>query len=239
MEHSPSDTMAPVLALTILDSGTLGHEGAISVETKMLLAIRDPTTNRTHPNVISVPTQRIPRVLCESLQSLCHERREVDESTLIITGPSSSSGTADGHDPLIFAVSALLTRKLGVSDDLERGRIRYRAYIRGIVSGTVRHPGISEDTMMLNVVVIINEGASHFPAESASYSHLIWTPVRSFLQTAAQKDPTSLEKDLSPVEYCIHGMCVMSSYNVLADYVGESFYPYTIYTRPPLVAQEG
>jgi hypothetical protein len=52
---------APVLALTLVDGGSLSPAGKVTIDSRVLLAVRDPETNETHPGVVSVPTQRIPQ----------------------------------------------------------------------------------------------------------------------------------------------------------------------------------
>ena len=57
----------PVVVLTILDGNTLGPNGEIDDKTKILVGVRDYRANPTHPNVISTPTQRIPKGLFDEL----------------------------------------------------------------------------------------------------------------------------------------------------------------------------
>src|SRR5205823_1377215 len=106
--------------------------------------------------------------------------------------------------PLIFSVNSLLSSKMGISDFLEQKEVRYSAYLRAMVTGTVKHPSHSESTAMLNVVVLVEKGAQHFPPKTASYSHILWSSVDSFLETARSKDPLLLDLNLDPIEYCIH-----------------------------------
>jgi hypothetical protein len=130
---------------------------------------------------------------------------------------------------LIYLVNSLLCGKLGVSDPLEHKAIAYTAFLRALVLGTVKHPDHDEYTAMLNAVVVVNEGASLFPSSTASYSHMIWCPVDRFFETARQKDPLLLHDTLTPIQYCIHGLCIKSAFNVLAGYTDAPFYPYEAY----------
>jgi hypothetical protein len=218
-----------VLALTIIDGSTI-HLGRIDEETKVLLAVRNPNTNSTHPNVISVPTQRIPQSMLENLISSTPVHHQDQQSgTMILGGDIFDANTTNGSNALIFGVESLLSRKLGLADYLENNKVRFVVRLAGVVTGVVTHPDHSENTSMINAVVIITEGAQFFPTSSASYSHIIWTNVSTFFKTAAEKNSLLLSSDLSPFEYCIHGLCIMSAYNVIAHSLGTDFYPHARY----------
>jgi hypothetical protein len=58
----PQTTRSPVLSLTVLDAATL-DDGVLLPDSSVLIVARRPGTNPTHPNVISVPTQRVPESL--------------------------------------------------------------------------------------------------------------------------------------------------------------------------------
>lgn len=219
---------APVLALTILDGKTL-RAGRIALETRVVLAVRDPTTNTSHPNVVSVPTQRIPQGVFDSIARPVDRQKSSDASTEFFTESALANADTNGHSDLIFAVNSLLSSKMSLSESLERKALQYEAYARALVTGTVVHSDYSEPTAMLNVVVVVKEGADYFPQRTASYSHIFWSPISLFLETARSKNPLLLDPILNPFDYCIHGMCIKSSFNVLAAYTGEELYPFQPY----------
>jgi hypothetical protein len=224
-----SNIPAPVLALTILDAGTLSTASKVTAETRVLLAIRDPQTNKSHPSVISVPTQRLPTSLFHDLTSIVTREYMLDTSTELFQQIPFKNLQNNGHSNVIFAVNSILSGKMGVSDFLEQRALLYTAYLRGLVFGTVHHPDHKEFTAMLNIVVLVEMGAHLFPTRTASYSHVLWCSAGTFLETARKKNPLLLDCNLNPVEYCIHGMCVKSSFNVLADYTDSPAYPYNPY----------
>lgn len=216
---------APILALTVLDARTLTDAGRVHDESHVLLAVRDPVSNKTHPNIISVPTQRIPQSMFGALMTSGISQTPLDATTKLFHQMPTSSVSCNGHFNIIFAVNSLLATKMGVSDFLERKEILYSAYLSALVSGTVFHDDNSEVTAMLNILVLIEKGAHLFPTRTASYSHIMWRPVTTFLNTAREKNPLLLDSNLDPFEYCIHGLCIKSAFNVLANSIGHPLYP--------------
>lgn len=228
MPFNDSNGFVPVLALTVLDRSTLDHETIVD-QTRMLVVVRDPETNSTHPDVVSVPTQRIPIDLWADFRSLPVEYEDDSSATTIFAENWFDNTDSNGHNPLIFAVESLLSRKLGLAESLETDRLQFAASISGIVSGRVQHVDHSERTLMINAKVVISKGAELIPGSTASYSHMIWTRVDAFKEAAAKKAPMIIDARLDWVDYCIHGLCIMSSYNIIAHALNEEFYPYNIY----------
>lgn len=231
MQSRNEKSLETVLALTIIDGNTL-NDGVIVDSTQMLLAVRNPETNITHPNVISVPTQRIPEEMLKNLEkSSSVEYEDKLSATTILKSEIFDSSLANGDNPLIFAVESILCRKLSLADYLEHNQIEYMTCLRGLVTGTVKHAVHSENTVMINAIVVITKGFSLIPNNSASFSHIISTSVNTFIETASHKNPLLLRRDLNPFEYCIHGLCIMSSFNIIAHTLGLNFYPHAIYNK--------
>ena len=57
---------ASVLALTIVDARTTSDFEGIDRSSLILVGVRDPATNDSHPNVLSVPTKRVPDAVLNS-----------------------------------------------------------------------------------------------------------------------------------------------------------------------------
>jgi len=203
-----------VIALTILDK-------SIAPSGRILTAVRDPFTNASHANTISVPTARIPASLLEPLIEVA-ENAEVQESTSLLDGQSVRSGHGRGGDPLIFAVNALLGTKLGVWNALESDRLSYSAELVAIAHGRVPlgadESGGFENIRMINILVTLESGATEFPEKTTSYSHILWTPVETFLKTVVSRDPATI--GLDPFEYCVHGLCIATSFAYLKSRFG-------------------
>lgn len=223
---SDPDFRSPVLALSIFDYASLDG-GAITEHTKLLVVVRRPETNPTHPNVVSVPTQRIPAGWLDSrFQAVSYI-----ENGLIAfcDGPEVDSLQSNGHDPIIYATRAILSQKLGVSDALESHALAFRAAPRALMRGVSYYPdfpesGREEHILMMNLIVTITRGADLFPPSTESYSHILWADVATFLHSVRAKDPTVLGLGAEAVEYCVHGLCVWSTYNNLARELGLDFY---------------
>src|SRR5262245_33282140 len=212
---------SPVLALTILDRAIEGAAASPDGD-RILLAVRDPATNATHPNVISVPTQRIPAVLFEAI--LQDGRAAARwETTTFYEREDRSPHLERGHDPLTYAVRSILAGKLGAADALETGRLRFTARLAAMMTGRSVYPAgagrtRSESIRLANAVVTVGEGAGQFPERTVAYSSIRWADARRFLETARQKNPLLLGMD--PVAYCIHGLCIATAYNLLAREYG-------------------
>ena len=62
--HGPD--VREVLSLVVLD-GT-AEAGSVTEDSQVLVTVRDPFNNRTHPGVVSVPTIRLPAALAVELR---------------------------------------------------------------------------------------------------------------------------------------------------------------------------
>src|ERR1700732_1305023 len=102
-----------VIALTLLDASSF-VEKKIASETKVWVCVRNQEVNRTHPDIVSVPTQRIPPALAEGLLTDNHSNGYFGDTELFV-GSLISNEKLGGHTPTIYAVESLLSGKLGVS----------------------------------------------------------------------------------------------------------------------------
>ena len=212
-----------VLALTIVNSDLPLSEG-ISVEDEMLVCVRNEEINRTHPNVISVPTQRIPAVLAEKIIAAGASDGNCGSTTLY-RGHSASNQTANGHSEIIYAVESLMAGKLGLADALESGEFSFTARLAGNQIGTANYPEFHgteladhEDLQMLNLLVRIDQGADLLAERTLSYDHVKWVPIEKFLDMWANgKQPTDVGfSGEESFRLCIHGLCISSSADVLS-----------------------
>ena len=209
---------APVVALTIVDSATL-ENNHITEDSLVLVVVRDPDTNATHPNVVSTPTQRIPINLFSELNTI-YRSNDKNQQKLISSDQESQNFT---HNPIVYAVDALMSKKLGASELLESESMLYNAEIKLIKDGISYHKVENQIDLvphyisMVNILVQIQEGASGIPSRTASYRYLIWTRVEDFLRSFKEKDPILISKELDPFKYCLHGMCISTSTNVLIN----------------------
>jgi hypothetical protein len=211
----------PVLSVICLqvrnETSTLGD---------IQVVVRDSRTNKDHPNVISTATLRIPGTLFLSMLSEA-EFVANQGSTLIVRSVDWLNGPLAGEIATVHAVQALLSQKLGVANALELGELVFAA---SLCSAAIRcsltpeggSRGNEAGILMLTVAVRILKGAKSFPGRTASYSHIRWVPVESFLAAVESKDPSRI--DLDPVEFCFRGLCISSAYDTVGFQVGaESF----------------
>lgn len=211
--QSPS----PVLSISIFNQ-VISDKDLMSEGAKILVVVRDPQTNDTHPNVISIPTHRVPNALFRAIKESAEREEEIGSTTFYKAGEVDNLSES-AHHPVVYAVETILSRKLGVASELELDTLRFRAALRAITIGKSIYTDSelferTEHIVMANIRVIITQGADLFPLKSSSYSPIFWVSVNSFLETVQQKNPLVLELD--PIEYCIHGLCISTTYDMLA-----------------------
>jgi hypothetical protein len=210
---------AAVAALVVLDGASAYPD--VDAKTRILVGVRDPKTNNTHPNVVSVPTARIPSQLLAILWPRSGARVAFGYTLLQDWAPRKN-GPRRGADPVIYLVESILTRKLGLSDALERGQVEFDAGPVAATDGWSHYAPedipASERLTMVSVVVLIRAGAEQVPARTGSYSHIRWVEIARFIEAVQAKDPAKIGID--PVELCIHGLCIRSAYDILAVKLG-------------------
>jgi hypothetical protein len=214
---------SPVISLIIVESTALSGD-RVADTGRVLVCVRDPATNAHHPSVLSVPTQRIPAALLQSIKRQCR-LSHLGENSTALEANWVDSRQATGHDLVVYSVESVLSQKLGISEGecgaggclfrakpvwIERG---YAAYAKG--NGLeIEHEPIE----MLGVLVVVSDPAA-FPASTHSYSPILWTPISQFLLSYEQKNVECIDPTLNAVELCIHGVCVTTAYEYLKRHV--------------------
>ncbi|MBI5244188.1 MAG: hypothetical protein HY922_11020 [Elusimicrobia bacterium] len=209
-----------VISLIILD-GSDSAIDTIADNKNILLCVRDPARNLHHPNVVSVPTQRIPESLFQAIVNKSHACR-VDVSSTLMDAEFVDNSETRGHNPVIYVVESLLAQKLGVSEGSYAGHAAclFRAKPVWLERGCVNYPGVSQGDIetepieMLSILVLTAD-AGRFPRRTHAYSHILWTPIPKFLSSFEHKNVQYAHPDLDPIEFCIHGLCVSSAYKFL------------------------
>lgn len=221
---------SPILSLTVVDSRSL-RRGAIRPDSRVLVVARREETNPTHPNVVSVPTQRIPEDLYDAILHTVEDLGEGPSSGVsYFRGGAVDSVAINGHHPVIYAVEALLARKLGLADDLERNLCGFRAALRARVAGVALYDNVGttdvyEPVSMLNVVVGLEDRGGGLPLATSSYSMIAWTSVESFLEGVSARDPALVSPRLDPVAFCVHGVCLQAAQASLEHMLGHPPFP--------------
>lgn len=203
---------APVAALTILDGDTLQDDGLPTSDSLVLVVIRDPETNITHPNVLCVPTQRIPMSVAQQLRAYPNQVPPNDARSLCYYGEKWFDSVHNRESTeVVFLVNSLLCRKLGLADALERKEFCYKTSLYLSIKDEVFHQDHSELTVMFNFIVKIHNGSRLIPKCSASYSSIGWCSVEKFLKITETRNPTIFDTSLSPLQICVQGLCIKSS----------------------------
>jgi hypothetical protein len=215
-----SDTTAspsPIVALTVVDGRTL-TDGAITASSKVLVVARDPAANPTHPNVVSVPTMRIPPLDHEAIVGSARFAGS-DETghTTYFSGGAVDSRIHNGHSVVVHATEALLARKLGMADALESGQLQFQAALRACVDGAAVYDNLAppddvyEPVAMLGILVVVTQGSSRVPKSTMSYTTIRWPSVDDFLRGVESRDPAAMGRQFDPIELCVHGVCLKAA----------------------------
>lgn len=220
---------SPVLSLTIVDGTTLVG-GQLDRTSKVLVVVRDEVSNPTHPNVVSVPTQRLPAPLYEAI--VAGTEIVGDDQTGSVryyAKKAVDDARANGHDSLVYAVEALAARKLGLADALERGKVRLRSSLCSRVDGVAVYeaaegPPDYERISMLNVVVQVDGGTLELPLRTDSYSLMAWSNVSSFLAGVQSRDASVISPTFDPIELCVHGVCLTAASASLSRLLGSPLF---------------
>jgi hypothetical protein len=195
--HRPLAEYPPVLALTILRESANGLQ--------ILVGVRDPWTNRTHPDVASVPTRRVPELLAREWQRMI--RRGDDPS--------------DAYPGLYSEIVGLLGLKLGLADPSERGEITFRTGSVGAsqgisVIGERDDAQETENLTMFNANVLLEMGSDKIPRRTASYSSLVWAELDAFTRMVELRDVGQLGVGLDAF-VCAYGLCLQTSRSILGS----------------------
>jgi hypothetical protein len=220
---------SPVLSLTVLDSKTLS-EGIIRPDSRVLVVARSAEANRTHPHVVSVPTQRIPEAMSDAIvASAARVGTDPTSGVTYFRDSQADNSIHNDHHPLVSAVESLMSRKLGFADALERGVVRFRATLRAQVDGAALYDNLSDSDVyervsMLNAIVELDEEAAVLPLKSTSYSVMAWTSIESFLEGVDRGDPTVIGPEFDPLTFCVHGVCLQAAQASLAHLIGHPLF---------------
>jgi len=196
-----------VLALTI----TWNDPDAPVRSDRLLVAVRAPATNGRFPNTLSVPTQRIPAGLLDTIVDACRAVHQTD-SEITFESPWVDSQDGSGAEALLFAVESILCRKLGAAVALEEGRLRFRTRLASVTRGLVEDPNQpdakAEMTVMANAVVEVEDGIAEIPPVTSTYSTVAWISSESFKHAVEENDALLALPGGDPFELCVKGLCV-------------------------------
>jgi hypothetical protein len=200
-----------VLALTILDasSADLTSE-SLSLDTDILMVVRRKDVHRQHAEIGCVPTERIPKVLFDSIVN-CAEICGREDSGYYLKSSPTSSLLHPGAHPLTYVVKSLFNQKLGVADNFEKGDIQFTAepkIVRTGPSPVFSENDIPEVHQMLNVAVYLTEGKEYIPSETTSYLHLEWHSIGEILKKVNNNQPLPFGQ--SNLTFPLGGLCLCS-----------------------------
>lgn len=195
----PTDRYLPVLSVVLVDA----RGGRESV----LVGIRSEAVNRSHPNVVSVPTMRLPLQLAEAVLAAREHGGALSRSMCV-------PGVA--HDPVGYAVWSLLAAKVGLADAIERKAFDLSILDSCVLQGEslidyVDGVDVVEQLTMINLLCRIERGHEEVPRRTAVFSRLSWLEYGLLVDAATSKDLSMLSSDYQAPEICIHGLCIQTA----------------------------
>jgi hypothetical protein len=207
MSLTDDSSVVPVVSLLLFRDAT---------RQEVLLGLRRaPATSPRHPNVLSTPTTRVPMSIMSLMLSA--ERinlgatpgpwfRRLDGARSWKIGIPLSLTSVEA-----FTAEALITRKLGLADELIDGRLTgdlsFMTLARDRIYDEV---GGEQETLMLTMGCDLSERVD-LVCDTASYSRLEWVPADQIGDAVKSRDPLMLLPDASVFEVCLHGLCVRSA----------------------------
>ncbi len=114
----------------------------------------------------------------------------------------------------VFAVEALMGRKLGLAEALLEGALTGWAVAVCVAMDDVPDPlgtGLFERTMLITYAVTLTSGSMLIPPSSVAYSRLMWTQAAMIGRALRARDALLIDDTLNPFEVCIDGLCVKSA----------------------------
>jgi hypothetical protein len=197
------EEFAPVLAVTLLTPGD-------PMRAEIFVGVRTAAANKTHPDVASVPTRRVPRLLARSwLEQLRLGQHE----------------EAGRRDDLRAEVANIFSRKLGLADALELETFRFRVERLDAVQGHSvigeldDGSPVAEQLTMFNAHVVVEEGRAGMAKATASYDPLLWGDVPGFLEMTRHADAGRFAPELADTFVCAYGLCLRTSVRMIESLV--------------------
>ena len=208
----------PVLVLTVFDGNTLGSDGEITEKTRMLVGGRSGETNLTHPDVISTPTQRVPKSVLDDILRLSQQAEVTTQTELrfpervsrVIALETPVYDSKESHNPVVYAVRSLLSAKLGLAEALEKNEVHFTAtpvtslvgsvlyavlegqtaaqFERHAVPVTIGGEQYMQEYHQMLNVRVVLDNPDLVPAGTPSYSNLYWMTVAQFNQMNQTRD---------------------------------------------------
>lgn len=170
----PMEVFRPALSLTLIS----GDDVLVGVRTG---------NNKTHQNVVSVPTRWIPIEVAK-------------------TWPNEQS--------ILRETVNLLALKLGVSEFLESNLLPLKFVAINAWQGiSVIGDDLTENITMFNAVV--ETDSLYFERHTSSYSPIIWVKIEDFLRMTARRDPSEI--GLDTIQYCAYGLCLQTTERMINE----------------------
>lgn len=210
-----NNVYAPVISLTILKE----TDGQVQV----LAGPRNPATNQTHPNVISVPTQRIAPLLamgaamdCE-VESQTRKEQVFERRWRVFNDADEMDADIVGH-----IVASAIARKVGFEQLLVRHTNEVRISLESFTLGqSFVDYDVASQMQTIEAIGMLN-AAVRVPSDTGqprpvSYSSLKWFGIEEFQRGYREKDTLGMfpEFGLDALEMCVHGVCMATTSAVL------------------------
>ena len=175
----------------------------IKPDTRILICTRFPNTNPAHPNVVSVPTQRIPGPIYDAIA------KNASLAAPYISG-------RPGSDPVTYAVQSVFSHKLCMGGQAELGHFDFIAAPRSTLTNIAPILGGADEQIewsMVQVAVHITTDRLRIPEGTSSYFNIMWLSVSEFIDKSDNDGFMVGDKR----SYTIGGLCVSNTAHWLKE----------------------
>ena len=185
-----------VIALTIINSDTL-EAGKITKNSKVWVCQRHKNLKKSHPNALSIPTQRAPESLMKDLESK------------IIAENLPAYESLKRERTLIYAVESIMSKKLGLAKALFNKDLEFKAVVINAEEGRsyCRNLKKEEKLRMANILVYAKTNKKVKITENCiSYQRAKWVSVQGFKKMYKSGRPDVIGMD--DADFAENAMCV-------------------------------
>ena len=212
---------ASVLALTIIREGKNGPQ--------VLAGPRNPETNATHPNVVSVPTKRLSPTMLKAAALACKVQFQDATEQVFVPKWVSYEHPDDMEEDSTLGdiVATAIARKVGLEHLMLKRTREVKINMQSLTLGQSfvdydpqRGIQTKEAIAMLNAAAIVPSDTE--APRPAAHSMLKWFDIDAFQDGYRTKDAPGMfpEMGAAAVEMCVHGVCMLTTSRALDRGIG-------------------
>jgi hypothetical protein len=225
----PGSSFPTAIALSIFDSSTTYRGKIVPSTTKILACVRDPKTNLTDQDVISLPTERVPTEFAQnalqqySIANIVEIGSGAHGKRVVVRWKDRKVRDTRGIEPAHYLARSLMRGKLDVAGAIEDGSLKIvsavpRTSIFGTVYGTNADPvNGTEQLHMLGIRTLVEfkKDTNPFPDKTESYYGIQFMRTDEFSEMVTNKNPRLISRFGDFTKLCIYGLCGSTGVDII------------------------